>query len=288
MTIPWSLCSNRWWRYHGVFAPTEVILCLMTLPWSLCSNRGHSLSDVDTMESLLQQWSFSVWCWYHGVFAPTEVRAVKLATSRLEQLHPEVIPAIGAVARHPGNVAAVRHLKGLVQEWGNETEALVRALDSMTDPAVFLHVTGQCCCYSLSLCACVHCMCVCTCSFVVYLCVCVVCICVVCMYVWDLCVCVFATCVCVCVSVSVSVHVWDLCVCVWDLCVRVCECVCVCACVRPVCVCVCVCARTHTYMHAGVCVCVRVCKIAFSLGMLLFILWPCWKFQSSACGRVWT
>ena len=120
------------------------------------------------------------------------MRAVKLATSRLEQLHPEVIPAIGAVARHPGNVAAVRHLKGLVQEWENETEALVRALDSMTDPAVFLHVTGQCCCYSLSLCiayVCAHvCVCVCVCvslycSCVVCVCVCVVCICVVCMYV---------------------------------------------------------------------------------------------------------
>ena len=117
------------------------------------------------------------------------MRAVKLATSRLEQLHPEVIPAIGAVARHPGNVAAVRHLKGLVQEWGNETEALVRALDSMTDPAVFLHVTGQCCCYSLSLCMCALHVCV-------YMFVCGVPVCVCCVYMCGVYVCVRPVCVC--------------------------------------------------------------------------------------------
>ncbi|XP_076461227.1 uncharacterized protein LOC143293831 isoform X2 [Babylonia areolata] len=74
---------------------------------------------------------------------PKKVRAVRLATSRLDQLLPEVLPTVSAVARHHGNEAAVRHLKGLVQEWGKETETLVRALDSMTDPAAFLDVTEQ-------------------------------------------------------------------------------------------------------------------------------------------------
>ena len=39
MTIPWSICSS------------SPILCLMTIQWSLCSSRGHSLSDIDAMES---------------------------------------------------------------------------------------------------------------------------------------------------------------------------------------------------------------------------------------------
>ena len=72
-----------------------------------------------------------------------EVRAVKLATSRLEQLHPEIVPAVAAVWRHHGNVAAIRNLKSLVQDWETETTALVQALDAMTDPTVFLSVTGQ-------------------------------------------------------------------------------------------------------------------------------------------------
>ncbi|KAL8604954.1 hypothetical protein ACOMHN_028582 [Nucella lapillus] len=74
---------------------------------------------------------------------PKKVRAVRLSTHLLEQLLPEVLPAVGAVARHRGNAAAVRHLKSMVQEWSRQTEALVRALDSMTDPRVFLDVTEQ-------------------------------------------------------------------------------------------------------------------------------------------------
>ncbi|KAK7479365.1 hypothetical protein BaRGS_00029443, partial [Batillaria attramentaria] len=74
---------------------------------------------------------------------PKKVRSVKLAVSRLEQLHPEVVPALRTVVRCHSNVVAVRQLKGLVQEWESEMDTLVQGLDSMTDPAVFLQVTEQ-------------------------------------------------------------------------------------------------------------------------------------------------
>ncbi|XP_025095727.1 uncharacterized protein LOC112564862 isoform X2 [Pomacea canaliculata] len=74
---------------------------------------------------------------------PKKVRAVKIAVSRLEQLDPEVIPAVMAVAQCSTDVVAVQQLKRLVQEWGQEMELLVQTLDSMTDPAIFINVTEQ-------------------------------------------------------------------------------------------------------------------------------------------------
>ena len=67
---------------------------------------------------------------------------MKIAAAQLEQLLPEVIPAVSGVVSHRGNVAAIRQLKMLVQEWGKETATLVTALDSMTDPVFFLQISG--------------------------------------------------------------------------------------------------------------------------------------------------
>lgn len=48
-----------------------------------------------------------------------------------------------AVAQCSTDVVAVQQLKRLVQEWGQEMELLVQTLDSMTDPAIFINVTGR-------------------------------------------------------------------------------------------------------------------------------------------------
>lgn len=72
-----------------------------------------------------------------------EVCAVRFSVHRLEQLDPVVLPAVLSAARRPVNVQAVRQLKLLVQEWTKEMDALIQALDSMTDPGIFLYISGR-------------------------------------------------------------------------------------------------------------------------------------------------
>jgi len=70
------------------------------------------------------------------------VERLKAAVLVLEKLDPEILPAILAHQRHPGDAATVETLSLLCQKWSREVERLRGTIDEISDCSVFLDITG--------------------------------------------------------------------------------------------------------------------------------------------------
>lgn len=78
------------------------------------------------------------------VSAPiVEVRAIRACVNLLEKLDPEVVPAALVCHKESHNKAALSHLRLLKAEWSSNVRAMVTALDDITDPKMFIHVSGK-------------------------------------------------------------------------------------------------------------------------------------------------
>jgi hypothetical protein len=82
--------------------------------------------------------------YYFSSLDSTGVRAIRTCVCCLEKLDPEIVPAAVAMAKNPQNKMAVKHVKLLMKEWMLELSNLMRVLDEMTDPRIFMHVSGNC------------------------------------------------------------------------------------------------------------------------------------------------
>ena len=74
---------------------------------------------------------------------PLGVRVIKGSVSRLEKIDPEVVPVTTTLARSPQDKVTVRRLKLLMKEWTFEMNTLLQVLDEMTDPKMFILVSGM-------------------------------------------------------------------------------------------------------------------------------------------------
>lgn len=70
------------------------------------------------------------------------VNDLRSSVQCLESIDPDIIPAVVTVANEPSKMAGVRHLRLLVKRWQIEMDTIVRAVDKIVDPHVFLDVTG--------------------------------------------------------------------------------------------------------------------------------------------------
>ena len=67
---------------------------------------------------------------------------IRSSVYRLEKLDPEIVPACINISRHPRDKMCVKHLKMLMKEWNFELTSLLEVLDEMTDPKMFMLVSG--------------------------------------------------------------------------------------------------------------------------------------------------
>ena len=70
------------------------------------------------------------------------VRTINGCVTQLEQLDPEIVPAILAVCRH-GDRVSLEDVRLLTQEWTNNVELLVAAVDGTIDERSFIEVSGM-------------------------------------------------------------------------------------------------------------------------------------------------
>ena len=61
----------------------------------------------------------------------------------MERLDPDIVPAVAAMAKKTQDKMAVRHVKLLMKEWTFELTSLMQVLDEMTDPRIFMQVSGK-------------------------------------------------------------------------------------------------------------------------------------------------
>lgn len=61
----------------------------------------------------------------------------------MERLDPDIVPAVAAMAKKAQDKMAVRHVKLLMKEWTFELTSLMQVLDEMTDPRIFMQVSGK-------------------------------------------------------------------------------------------------------------------------------------------------
>lgn len=61
----------------------------------------------------------------------------------MERLDPDIVPAVVAMAKKSQDKMAVRHVKLLMKEWTFELTSLMQVLDEMTDPRIFMQVSGK-------------------------------------------------------------------------------------------------------------------------------------------------
>lgn len=72
------------------------------------------------------------------------VNIIRNCVQRLELLDPEITPAVTALSQNPGDRGVTKHLKLLMKEWTFELNNLVRVIDEMIDPKMFILVSGKC------------------------------------------------------------------------------------------------------------------------------------------------
>ena len=68
---------------------------------------------------------------------------IRSSVYRLEKLDPEIVPACINIAKNQGDKMCVKHLKLLMKEWTFELTNLLQVLDEMTDPKMFMLVSGM-------------------------------------------------------------------------------------------------------------------------------------------------
>jgi len=68
---------------------------------------------------------------------------IRAVVQRLEHLDPDLVAAVMALATTPGDPGATRHLKLLMREWKLQMTGLLQVLDEMTDPKMFILVSGR-------------------------------------------------------------------------------------------------------------------------------------------------
>ena len=71
------------------------------------------------------------------------VRIIRSCVCHLERLDPDIVPAVLCMARDQLDKMAVRHVKLLMKEWSFELNNLMQVLDEMTDPQIFMGVSGK-------------------------------------------------------------------------------------------------------------------------------------------------
>ena len=67
---------------------------------------------------------------------------IRTCVYRLEKLDPEIIPACINISKNPQDKVSIKHLKLLMKEWTFELTNLLQVLDEMTDPKMFMLVSG--------------------------------------------------------------------------------------------------------------------------------------------------
>ena len=70
------------------------------------------------------------------------VRVIRSCLQHLEQLDPEIVPAIFA-CKGLDNRAAMEHMRLLKTEWQENMQLLVTAIDRIMDQGLFLRVTSK-------------------------------------------------------------------------------------------------------------------------------------------------
>jgi hypothetical protein len=80
---------------------------------------------------------------YHGIKHYIGVRIIRTCVCHLERLDPDIVPAALCMAKDQLDKMAVRHVKLLMKEWSFELNTLIQVLDEMTDPQIFLGVSGK-------------------------------------------------------------------------------------------------------------------------------------------------
>ena len=70
------------------------------------------------------------------------VRVIRSCLNHLEQLDPEIVPAVVA-CKDLDNRAAMEHLRLLKNEWQENMQLLLVAIDRIIDQRSFLVITGQ-------------------------------------------------------------------------------------------------------------------------------------------------
>ena len=84
------------------------------------------------------------------VFAYTEiyfivgVRDILGCVSHMELLDPEIVPSLKACTDNHTDQAAIENLRLLKNEWCSNMDHMMDALDSLTDPNMFIAISGKC------------------------------------------------------------------------------------------------------------------------------------------------
>ncbi|KAK2171973.1 hypothetical protein NP493_1009g01008 [Ridgeia piscesae] len=77
-----------------------------------------------------------------GSLHSKSVRTINGCVTQLEQLDPEIVPAILAVCHH-GDRVTLEDVRLLTQEWTNNVELLVAAIDGTIDERSFIEISGM-------------------------------------------------------------------------------------------------------------------------------------------------
>ena len=67
---------------------------------------------------------------------------IRTSVYRLEKLDPEIVPACINISKNQQDKVSIKHLKLLMKEWTFELNNLLQVLDEMTDPKMFMLVSG--------------------------------------------------------------------------------------------------------------------------------------------------
>jgi hypothetical protein len=73
----------------------------------------------------------------------TGVHSIRTSVHRLENLDPEIISSVISISRSRHEKNVMRHLKLLMKEWTFELTNLIKVMDEMTDPKMFMLVSGE-------------------------------------------------------------------------------------------------------------------------------------------------
>ncbi|KAL4231611.1 hypothetical protein ACF0H5_009191 [Mactra antiquata] len=71
------------------------------------------------------------------------VHDIRHSVLRLEHLDPEIVPTVISISKISHDKSTMRHLKLLMKEWNFELKNVVRLLDEMTDPKMFMLVSER-------------------------------------------------------------------------------------------------------------------------------------------------
>ncbi|XP_053407384.1 uncharacterized protein LOC123547184 isoform X2 [Mercenaria mercenaria] len=71
------------------------------------------------------------------------VHSIRTSVHRLEHLDPEIVPSVISISRSPQEKSVMRHLKLLMKEWTFELTNLIKVMDEMTDPKMFMLVSER-------------------------------------------------------------------------------------------------------------------------------------------------